>query len=685
MSVDYGLTLTGFKIKSYDKIREDLVARAREYYGETLDERSTNPLIKFIEDIAQEFAFDWQIMQQIFANLFLVSANGIHLDKLGFELSLDRKEGTTARVLLKITGNVGFVVPTGSRFSTAPTVEENAVIFETETQLTIGEEIESKVAGPKQTDEFDDGDGPGGAGNPFDLSQEAYNDATATCAINGIPQIEVFSSPSSGEFWIKYGATKELEIGSTLTTGDVVICNYTYPASFNGTTSFTLDYIPVDPIIQLYRNSTQLTEVPSAPGANEFSCNYVTGVITLGQTIVITDVFTITYLNVNATYDEVFGKCTEIGIQGNVEPQKITIIVSVLSGVSAVTNETAATGGTEIEDDTDYRERLIAISRTQWTKEKIESELENIEGIRSATVISSFVIDEFVLGDEIGSSPLTFELSEEPTEPLKRAEIQQPSGQFVLTETSSSPPPTGEFQVLYPSENPSGPWEIEIFDTDLTVNDKLIVSYTNDIIGEGFFNVLIVGDETPVSSEVLDDVREKLLEVKPLSIGFQILEPEQVQFDTDTTIIIEDPFTSSDLPTIENAMETEIDSYIEDLEVEDPIIRNEIIKRFMLIDGVEDITELKFTLYDEKHVYATGVNTIDIDWAQFETILYVKSLDKQTDYPYTSDKPNNQITLTGGPYPGDGDTFVIKYETITGNVSPRSAEIVKRNEVTATE
>jgi hypothetical protein len=684
MSIDYGLTATGFKAKTFDKIKEDLLTRAREYYGGSLDERSTNPLIKFIEDVALEIAYSWQVMQQVFSNLFLSGAGGVHLDKLGFELGLDRKEGTSANVVLKITGTVGTIVPTGSQFRTAPITGEQAVTFATIVSLTIGQLQELYVGGPSQTDTFDDGDGPGGAGNPFTLTEEAFDDGSAICTFNDILLSEVAhpGPPVAGQFMINYGASKELEIGNSLTPTDIVTCIYTYPAAFVGTSAFTLNKVPVDPVISLFRGATELTEVPSAPGANEFSVNYITGEVTLGQVILITDTFSATYLDSTALYDEVASSSVEIGIDKNVDAQKITVIVTPIAGISTVTNELAAAGGTDTETDTEYRERLIGVSRTQWTDERIEAEVESIEGVREAKIISSFTIDEFVQGDEIGVSPLTFELTRKPFEPLKRVEIQHLSGSTVLVEVIGAPG-TGEFQVDYPSEVPSGPWVIEIFDTDLGVNDKLVVIYSDEDIGEGFFNCLVIGDETPLPTDVKDEVNSVLLEVKPVSIGFLVIEADIVLFDTDSIITLDEGFGSVDVPAIESEMETRMTTIINSLELEEQLVRNEVVKEFMSIDGVNDITQLKFTLYDETHVFSGGVFIYALDWAQGSTILYVKSLDKQTDYPYTFNPTTNEITLTGGT-PSPGETFLIKYESLSGNIAPRAEETLKRNEVDTT-
>ena len=683
MSENYGVTSTGFILKSYDQIKADMVARARAFYGETLDERSTNPLIKFIEDISLELAFDWQVLQQMFNNVFLVSANGSHVDKLGFELAILRKEGTKSLATLKLTGTVGAVVPSGSRFKTAIGTDPIIPVFKTTTQLTIGLLNELYDAGPSISETFVDGDEVSTSPWVFDLAEKAYDDGNATCTFNGISLTEVGSSPSAGEFSITYGVSAQLTIGNAMTSNDVVIVTYTYESTFYSTSALTLNKVPIDPMINMLRGTQVLTEVASGPGANEFAADYVTGVITLGQVVVITDVFTAVYLDSTALDDTVVGESVTVGVSNNVEANKLTIIESPIGGISAVNNEAPATGGSNSETDDEYRIRLIGVSRTQWTIAKIESEVEGIDGVRSATINGSFIIDEFEPGDEISTSPLTFELTEKPVDPLKRVEIQSITDVVTILTEVSGAPGTGEFQVDYPSEVPGGPWIIEMFDSDLGGTDKLVVTYNDVLIGEGYFTCFVVGEASPIPTSVIDDVRSKLFEVKPLSIGFQILEAEPVLFDLAATITLDEGFESSQLQDIEDDFIISLDSLVNTLNIQDVLIRNELVKRLMNVDGVNDATIITLTLYDEQHTFATGTLDYELAWTQGSTVLYVKSLDKQTDYSFTFDADTNEMTFDAGT-PSNGDVFLIKYESISGNVSPRTQEIITRGAVDVT-
>ncbi|MBU5227863.1 baseplate J/gp47 family protein [Clostridium senegalense] len=73
-------------------------------------------------------------------------------------------------------------------------------------------------------------------------------------------------------------------------------------------------------------------------------------------------------------------KCTKKGVIGNVLPNTITVLISTINGVKSITNEEAFKGGTDIEDEEHYRQRVIAaeqedrlsgadIDYIRWAKE----------------------------------------------------------------------------------------------------------------------------------------------------------------------------------------------------------------------------------------------------------------------------------------------------------------------------
>lgn len=68
-------------------------------------------------------------------------------------------------------------------------------------------------------------------------------------------------------------------------------------------------------------------------------------------------------IGVDGTVD-VAVQAVEAGIEGNVNIGAITLMSSPIDGVVAVTNTEAATGGTDEEEDDDYRERIISANES---------------------------------------------------------------------------------------------------------------------------------------------------------------------------------------------------------------------------------------------------------------------------------------------------------------------------------
>ncbi|WOC33488.1 MULTISPECIES: baseplate J/gp47 family protein [Caproicibacterium] len=110
-------------------------------------------------------------------------------------------------------------------------------------------------------------------------------------------------------------------------------------------------------------------------------------------------------------------KCTQTGLSGNVQAGTVVLKDSSLSGVTAVTNEAAFTGGTEIEDDESLRARILYIDRTQGLSyvgsvSDYKRWALTVPGTGSATIISAqddTGLVKIVLTDSNGA-PATEEL-----------------------------------------------------------------------------------------------------------------------------------------------------------------------------------------------------------------------------------------------------------------------------------
>lgn len=100
--------------------------------------------------------------------------------------------------------------------------------------------------------------------------------------------------------------------------------------------------------------------------------------------------------------------CLETGSKGNVEPNKITVIVNPDEHVTSVNNTTEATGGREKETDVSFRERMIeSIGSTAGsTVDAIQGSVLKLNGVKSVTIIEN----NSSLEDEESRPPHSFEL-----------------------------------------------------------------------------------------------------------------------------------------------------------------------------------------------------------------------------------------------------------------------------------
>ena len=86
-------------------------------------------------------------------------------------------------------------------------------------------------------------------------------------------------------------------------------------------------------------------------------------------------------------------KCLTTGSKGNVLANSITILITPINGVESVTNEEAFTGGTDLEDEEHYRERVLEEYKNEATsgnEEHYKKWAKEVEGVGNAYVKSEW-------------------------------------------------------------------------------------------------------------------------------------------------------------------------------------------------------------------------------------------------------------------------------------------------------
>jgi hypothetical protein len=140
----FGITKSGFIIKSFQAILEEKAARAREIFGSDIDLHSTSALRKILDISSAEDHEVWKGMEQLYYSNFISTASGESLDRLGEDVSVNRRFlASTGEVKLKLTGEAPgrlYHLPVGT------IVETNAPVqFSTRKLVTLSDENKEAV------------------------------------------------------------------------------------------------------------------------------------------------------------------------------------------------------------------------------------------------------------------------------------------------------------------------------------------------------------------------------------------------------------------------------------------------------------------------------------------------------------------------------------------------------------
>ncbi len=120
---DYGVTDSGFNLKSFDAILTDSKTRAQQIFGATIDLTTTSPLRKILEVTSAEDSELWKWMENLYYSNFVSTALGDNLDLLGQDVGVTRHWLFAAgTITVKIAGAAPgrtYLLPAGTIVVTA--------------------------------------------------------------------------------------------------------------------------------------------------------------------------------------------------------------------------------------------------------------------------------------------------------------------------------------------------------------------------------------------------------------------------------------------------------------------------------------------------------------------------------------------------------------------------------------
>ena len=123
MSEKHGISETGFRIKSFDEIRNSVREKMRKIIdpktGDSfnLDFDENDPLVNVIDILLEENAILWEMAYAVYGQFNPQNCTGASLSGLVMLNGIQRKKGSPSTVLLLFTGEPGTTIPAGFRVS----------------------------------------------------------------------------------------------------------------------------------------------------------------------------------------------------------------------------------------------------------------------------------------------------------------------------------------------------------------------------------------------------------------------------------------------------------------------------------------------------------------------------------------------------------------------------------------
>ena len=130
--MSFGITTNGFVRKGRDTIKSELIAYARGQLGNDIDFSPYSYEGQLLEIMVENADQIWQDLETQYYQVYVQSATGVQLDRIGAYSGLTRRPAVKASVPLSFTGVDTTVIPLGFPVQTA-----NGIVFNTTEQVTI--------------------------------------------------------------------------------------------------------------------------------------------------------------------------------------------------------------------------------------------------------------------------------------------------------------------------------------------------------------------------------------------------------------------------------------------------------------------------------------------------------------------------------------------------------------------
>lgn len=130
--MSFGITTNGFVRKDRDTIKSELITYARSQLGNDIDFSPYSYEGQLLEIMVENADQVWQDLEKQYYEVYVQSASGVQLDRIGAYSGVTRRPAVKASVSLSFVGVDTTVIPLGFPAQTA-----NGIVFKTTEQVTI--------------------------------------------------------------------------------------------------------------------------------------------------------------------------------------------------------------------------------------------------------------------------------------------------------------------------------------------------------------------------------------------------------------------------------------------------------------------------------------------------------------------------------------------------------------------
>ena len=130
--MSYGITTAGFVRKDRDTIKSELITYARGQLGNDIDFSPYSYEGQLLEIMVENANQIWQDLETQYYEVYVQSASGVQLDRIGAYSGVTRRPAVKASVSLSFVGVDTTIIPLGFACQTA-----NGIVFNTTEQVTI--------------------------------------------------------------------------------------------------------------------------------------------------------------------------------------------------------------------------------------------------------------------------------------------------------------------------------------------------------------------------------------------------------------------------------------------------------------------------------------------------------------------------------------------------------------------